>query len=239
MTSRFTNPLLVSLTSPADPKVQVLALPGAGTGPSAFSPWCGVVPPYWRLTSICLPGRGRRIGQPFLRSLPECADQIAEAAKAELDEPLILFGHSLGGLLAFEVARRIQVTAVLVAGVAPVERPLDPGNIPEHAIQTHVRDLLRAAGVEDSPLQDELIGVTAPILRNDMDMLLGYAQPEERLDCPIVAYYGTSDVIQPASWAHWTTGPATTVRYQGDHHAVQANARWFIDDIEHRYGSGW
>lgn len=231
---RFDNPILVSLTSPPEPDLDVLVLPGAGAGPSSFSPWCGVVPPTWRLTAVCLPGRGTRIGQPFITSLPECADQVAAAARAELDRPLVLFGHSMGGLVALEVAMRVPVRAVFTAGTSPVQRTLQTVDMPESMVRDTVREILRTAGVEDSPLQEELLAVAAPILRSDMLMLHGYERPTRQVDCEIVSYYGTGDVVRPVSWAPYTTGPSEVVVYDGDHYAVQTDARWFTADLQRR-----
>ncbi|MGH8792449.1 MAG: thioesterase II family protein [Stackebrandtia sp.] len=234
MTSRFSSPLLVSLTDPDEPELDVLVLPGAGTGPSAFSPWCGVVPPTWRITSICLPGRGARIGQPFPTDLHECADLVAEAAANELRAPLALFGHSMGGLLALEVALRIPVHALTMAGTSMAVRTLFAEDLPESTVRGTLQQLLRAAGVEDSPLQQELIDVAAPVLRADMLMLRRYEPTEKQVDCDIVAYYGVDDLVKPMSWQPYTTGRATEVVYEGDHHAIQTDARWFVEDLARR-----
>jgi surfactin synthase thioesterase subunit len=232
---RFKDPTLVSLASPdEEPELDLFLLPGAGAGPRSFSGWAGSVPPSWRVTAACLPGRDRRTGEPFVTSMAECADLLA-AATRELDRPLVLLGHSLGGMLAFEVAKRVPVVTVFTVGSSPPDRVVDTGGGSDEMIDRTVREMLRNAGVPDSPVLDDLVDVVSPIMRADLEMAHSCPAPEPRgVACDIVSYYGSADAMPALSWQPFTTAHADLVVYEGDHHAVHTDVRWFVADMAYR-----
>lgn len=233
--SRFKDPMLVSLASPdEEPELDLLLLPGAGAGPRSFSGWTGSAPQSWRVTAACLPGRDRRIGEPFVTSMAECVDLLA-AATRELDRPLVVLGHSLGGILAFEVARRVPVVTIFTVGSSPPDRIVDTGSGSDEMIDRVVRETLRNAGVPDSPSLDDLVDIVSPIMRADLEMAHSCRAPEPRgVGCDIVSYYGAADAMPALSWQPFTTANADLVVYEGDHYAVHTNARWFVADMAYR-----
>ncbi len=59
-----------------------------------------------RLVAIQPPGRAHDLKQSALTSMPELVSEIL--AQVEFTPPFALFGHSLGALVAFEVAKALQ-----------------------------------------------------------------------------------------------------------------------------------
>lgn len=236
MTGPFSRRELVSLTNPGHHDVEFLVLPGAGAGPSSFSPWCGVVPDNWRLTSVCLPGRSTRVAEDLPTDIRRVVDELTDAITSELGGPLVLFGHSLGGLLALEIAARVGPLAVFVAGTSPVTRMLHTIELSPDEVRDNVRAMIRSGvggGVldDDDALLDELLDVAAPILRADMLMLHGYRPPDILIDCDIHAYYGTEDIIPTLDWSRHTTGSAPVIHFPGNHYFPQRAASALVDDI--------
>ncbi|MGW3917630.1 thioesterase II family protein, partial [Streptomyces sp. NPDC005070] len=116
------------MTGPRTPahtgeRTTLLCVPFAGAGPSFFHPWQALAAGRWRVTSVELPGRERRI-------LDEPYRNVVEAAKTEIDDIVadlgegsraVLFGHSLGAVLAYELVhlltgRGVHVERLVVSG---------------------------------------------------------------------------------------------------------------------------
>ena len=58
--------------------------------------------------AVQYPGRQDRHSEPFVESIAELADQVVAELQPVLDAPVALFGHSMGAVLAFEVAHRLD-----------------------------------------------------------------------------------------------------------------------------------
>ncbi|WP_181784834.1 thioesterase II family protein, partial [Pseudonocardia pini] len=87
--------------------VRLVCLPHAGGAASAYRPWLAVAPADVELTLVQYPGRQDRIREEPWRDAVAMARAIVEELRGET-RPLVLFGHSLGGTIAFEVARRLR-----------------------------------------------------------------------------------------------------------------------------------
>lgn len=85
----------------------IFCFPQAGGDPRAFLDWQPGIGTAAEIIPVGMPGRGHRRGEAAPASIAELADGAAEAITAVADRPLYLFGHSLGALIAFEVARRL------------------------------------------------------------------------------------------------------------------------------------
>jgi medium-chain acyl-[acyl-carrier-protein] hydrolase len=157
------------------------------------------------------------------------AEAVAEALTPLLDKPFAFFGHSLGTLVAFEVARRLRelysvapVRMIVSAGAAPqVPRRKTPvHNLPEKEFLAELRRL------NGTPLEilnhAELMEIMVPLLRADFAVYETYqytAAPT--LNCPIAAFGGLRDErVRPADLAAWsaqTSGSFSLRMFPGDH----------------------
>jgi pyochelin biosynthetic protein PchC len=219
--------------APETPSVTLVLFAGAGAGPGYFREWAAAAPPGWALTAANLPGRGGRFREPFATSLDALATELAEAIAALPTERVVLFGHSFGALLAMEVTRRLPKPPALLAtagSAAPETAPFAYSTMPTHEDDLRLaRGLLSHVAAELSgPVLEEMVEITAPICRADMDLLLGCRRPTEPLTCDIVSFYAEHDFSPPESWAEVTTGRAETVVLPGDHITFCQVAR---DDI--------
>lgn len=177
--------------------ILLLCLPPAGAGPSSFHDWAAHLPAGVGLRVLALPGREARFGEP-----PEFTlDQVVEAVRQAADRPFALYGHSLGGLLAFEVVRELRRRGAplprrLYLGAArPPHVPRTLGDLadaPEPQLLARIAELGGLPGaVRDNP---ELLDIFLPPLRADLRWLRRYAYREEApLPVPIVALAGRAD----------------------------------------------
>ncbi|MFD1151484.1 thioesterase II family protein [Saccharothrix hoggarensis] len=226
--------VLVRLAGPEEPELELVVFPGAGAGPSAVVAWRDLVPPTWRLSAVCLPGRGARFGEPVFEEPGRIADEEV-AALAGVDRPVVFAGHSIGALWALETATRVP-PALLVT--AACQAPPPGGTVPtfeasEEDDREFIRDLLVALGVTDEDTLDELVDISVPVLRADIDLAARWAAPDVRLACPILSFYGTEDPTPSVPWSDYTA-TADVVTVPGDHYFFQDSAPAVVAELTAR-----
>jgi surfactin synthase thioesterase subunit len=86
----------------------LLCLPYSGASAMVYSRWRRKLPEWLKLQPVELPGRGARYGEPLHTDMRRLALQLAQEQKATLKAPYALFGHSMGALLACEMAHAFR-----------------------------------------------------------------------------------------------------------------------------------
>ena len=155
----------------------MVCFPHAGTGMAGFAPWRGRLPDL-DVILVQFPGRDGRRREPNCETAQEAATGVA-AALAETDlGPLVLFGHSMGALVAFETARRLQAkgrppAALVISGRRgpTLPEPLPPiGHLPDSEFLDQVRQ--RYGGIPESIVREaELMALLLPTLRADIRLV--------------------------------------------------------------------
>src|SRR5690349_236164 len=85
--------------------VRLFCFAHAGGGASFFRGWAAGLPESVEVSPVQLPGRETRFREPPFTRLGQLTEALAEALRPHLDRPFAFFGHSLGALVAFELAR--------------------------------------------------------------------------------------------------------------------------------------
>jgi surfactin synthase thioesterase subunit len=206
----------------------LICLPFSGAGASFFRDWQLRAPAGLRVLPVQLPGREERFVEPLLTDAGAAADEARDQVAEQLrpDDRVALFGHSLGAVLAFELARRLDGTAE-VAGLFVSGSP-DPWNgrsssatgLPDDEFLARVE---RFAGFSHPALaDDEVRELVLPLLRADVEMHENYrAEPGATVLAPITAVRGRDDDLvsaeASAGWRHATTGSFHTAELDGGH----------------------
>ncbi|MEU1779356.1 alpha/beta fold hydrolase [Streptomyces abikoensis] len=213
-------------TAPSGAK-QVVCFPHAGGAAGFYRPWAMALKGEYDLLAVQYPGRQDRIGEPCATTMDEMVRRATAALLPELDRPTVFFGHSMGGLVAFEVARRLaavgrQPEALFVScSRAPGDRdPADLIDTDDESLRTEVR---RLGGMDPRLLDDPaLMEMLLPPLRGDFALLRSYDfQPGPELSCDIVSLVGTEDpLVSPGlarRWGRYTSGGFQAHELPGDH----------------------
>ncbi|MBV9823661.1 MAG: thioesterase, partial [Actinobacteria bacterium] len=201
--------------------VRVFLFPFAGGNASAFLSWQALLGPGVELRVAQLPGHGVRLFDPPMTDLDELVDELARAVAALADRPFLLYGHSVGALVAFEVARRLRRTGrpqPVSLWVSGAEGP-QTRQIQRELHQLEEAELIEALreynGTAPEMLDDqELMELVLPGIRADFALNERYAyRPEPPLDLPIHVLLGESDEFvvpeRAAGWARESSRPAS------------------------------
>ncbi|WP_067968112.1 thioesterase II family protein [Nocardiopsis trehalosi] len=211
-----------------DAAVRLVCLPHAGGSASWFFPLSRALGGAADVLAVQYPGRQDRQAEPGITDLGELADGVHAALAPWADRPLVLFGHSMGALVAFEVARRLRRSGGGAAGLVVSGRRAP--SLPRAGEDVHLRgdagiiaELRRLGGTDGQVLDDpELRPLVLPALRSDYTAVETYAyRPEEPLPCPLTALTGDADprvtVAEAEAWRDHTTGAFRLVVLEGGH----------------------
>lgn len=207
-------------------RLRLLCLPHAGGGAAAYHDWSAALPGDVEVCAVRPPGRESRLGERPIAELAPLLDALAGAVRPLLDRPVALFGHSLGALVAFELARQLQREGapprhLFVSGRQPPNvRTASPPihHLPDAAF---LAELYRLNGVP-AGVSPELLEMMLPALRADFAVDEGYVYRDEApLRCPLTAFGGTDDALvaeeQVAAWRPHTRGRFAARMFPGDH----------------------
>lgn len=219
--------------TPAEPEpLRVFCFPDAGGSAQHYKRWARLLPDHVSLELVELPGRGA--GEDAPRDFAELTRRVGEALLPCCDTPFAFLGHSMGALLAFEVARwmrREGVTgprALFVSGEpAPqLQRPPLLSELDRHDDRALAGELSKF-GVPRWVMEDHaLIGELLPRLRADLALCGSYRyREEEPFDIPISAFAGQADPLatkaQMTAWAEQTHNEFSLCVLAGDHSFVR------------------
>ena len=210
------------------PMADLICFPGAGAGASVFRPWANRLPAFAAVLGCQLPGRENRIDEPPALGIADAADEIVAQYRTIRPQgrPFVLFGHSMGGVLAFEVAQRLAASgrvasALLLSASAPPVAARADAALTDDAL----RALLIGYDPENRRItgNEELYAALAPVLGHDIAMLRRHeiAPETPRLDVNAHLMSGEADTIVPAGsvarWAEFLRGPVTRHELMGGH----------------------
>jgi pyochelin biosynthesis protein PchC len=208
----------------------LLAFPHAGGSASFFRTWGTRLPPTVELTAVQYPGRLDRLREPCLDDVHKLADGVVMALENQAwpapGRRVALLGHSMGAIVAFETALRLEALGIKPAVTFLSSHPA-PGLplrncLTEFSDQALIGELRRlgatpAVLIETPQVRDAVLSG----LRSDYRAVAHYRPSAGRLATPVVGLVGDDDPdVSPAEmrpWSEATAGPMTLHVFPGDH----------------------
>jgi len=217
---------VLSLPAPATTRVTLFCFSHAGGGASAFARWPSKLPKDVHVLPVQLPGRENRFSEPPASSV--AALVLAVAANLPLgDAPFAFFGHSMGAMLAFEVARTLRRAGrplprlIIASASAPPQGGYAHVALHRSGGEELVQQLRRYGTPEAVVTNQELLDLFTPVIQGDSRLIGAYQYvPEPPLPVPIGVYRGEQDltVTQPLEpWGELTSARFFTRSFQGHH----------------------
>lgn len=231
---------LVAPTPNPQARLRLFCFPYAGGNALIYRQWQAILPPSVAVCPVQLPGRGKRIQErPFDRFQP-LVEEAVSALLPFFDKPFAFLGHSMGGLISFELARQLRrhsypmPAQLFVSGRRAPQLPSREGptyDLPEAEFLDALR---RLQGTPAEVLQQpELMELMLPLLRADFAVCETYAYTAEPpLDCPISVFGGLQDTDvergQLEAWTTQTTAAARLRMLPGDHFFINSQQPLFL-----------
>lgn len=212
----------------AERPVRLVLLPHAGGSASFYLPLSQALSARAEVLTIQYPGRLDRLSEPCLDSIDDFAAGVLADLGPWLDRPIVLFGHSMGATVAFEVAGRLEREHGVVPRYLVVSGRREPADNRNDGV--HLRDddgvlaeVAALSGTDPRVLAEpEMRAMILPALRADYRAVETYAyRPGPPLRCPILALTGDADprvsVAEAGRWRAYTTGRFDLETFPGGH----------------------
>jgi medium-chain acyl-[acyl-carrier-protein] hydrolase len=226
-------------------QVSLFCIPYAGGSSHVYHSWKEWVHPNVNLIPIELSGRGKRFAEPMVGSMDEAIDDLYRILETRLDDtPFSLFGHSMGGLLAYELSHKIREKI----GQEPKHLFISasrPPHLNNNFNRLHLLEdsefLARISLLGGTPSEalenQELMEIFTPIIKRDYMLFENYryAPPEELLNCPLTVFTGIHDMTvsysEALAWKEHTAKECNVLQKNGGHFFIHNITQQIVNTV--------
>ncbi|TDE47226.1 thioesterase [Nonomuraea mesophila] len=229
--------------------LRLFCFPHAGGSASFYRGWHAAAPHSVEVRAVQYPGRGERRADPFVDDAHHLAELVADAMAPLLDRPVALFGHSMGALIAYEVARTLEARGRGVTHLYASGRhaPHEQGHSDTHARSDDelIDEIVGLGGVAPEVMADpDIRELALPAVRNDYRLDETYRhRPGGALACPVTALLGGDDPEvtpeQAARWGELTRAGCAVRVLDGDHFYLVPRQDDVIAELSRAVTTAW
>ncbi|ACE82862.1 pyochelin biosynthetic protein PchC [Cellvibrio japonicus Ueda107] len=211
--------------------VRLFCLPHAGGGSSLYRSWVRFFSSEVYLSAALLAGREGRFNEPCATNIQDItAPLVRDIVLQKITVPIVLFGHSMGSILAYDIAQRLESEGIHVAALCV------SGRLPPHIVyggdmhrlsdNEFLQRLKRLGGIHDVLLEEpEILRQFLPSMRCDYQVLESYRTAPIQLNSPIIICDGENDsetnMVEMLRWQDLTRQPIFYQRFPGGHFYVR------------------
>jgi len=226
-------------------KIKLFCFPYAGGSALAFSKWKKDFKESVQIYPVELPGRGRLIGSPLCTSADSLVNSALQYIERDLDgEPFAMYGHSMGTILAYEVACRIRKRCghgpvhMFFSGRYPPHLQVKSKDLHKLPAEDFIGEILKIGGTPQEIFENkELSELFIPVLRADYTAVETYdhSWENEVFDCDITVLSGKDDEITRnnlSEWSRYTKGVCRFYEFEGGHFFIHEQTREVLEVIK-------
>jgi medium-chain acyl-[acyl-carrier-protein] hydrolase len=223
----------MSSTASPRPRLPLYCFPYGGAGASTYRGWVRELPEWIDVRPVQFPGRENRFREPAHTRIEPLVAEVA--AQVETGAPYALFGHSLGALVAFELARTLRRAGrpaprlLVLSGFGAPHVTRDRARVTHLPPDAFWQEVQAHYDITPEVLAEPLLRELAyPVLKADLEIVETYVYREEPpFDFPLVAFGGTGDPEaseeQIAAWREYSRQPAEVRIFPGGHFFVNSS----------------
>ncbi|NQY37922.1 MAG: thioesterase [Alteromonadaceae bacterium] len=223
--------------------LRLICFPYAGGNASTYMSWFKWLPENIEILAIQPPGRSTRIFERAHSNMEQLVNDLLMNISESLDRPYILFGHSLGSRVAFELMTQckkrglrmpLQFIASGSRGPHILPRKTSIYQLPDKEFIEGLKDI---NGTPKAVLENsELMELCLPLLRADFELADTYACRENNIfDCPISVFSGKADTEitheDLISWGNYFSGSVDLQMFPGDHFFIESNKNLVVNKV--------
>ncbi|MGW0963917.1 thioesterase II family protein [Streptomyces gelaticus] len=213
---------------------RLVCFPHAGGSASFYFPVSAALSPEVEVAAVMYPGRQDRRTEPGIDDIATMADRTAAALAPFADKPLTFFGHSMGAVIAFEVARRLEAEGrgprhVFASG-RRAPSVFRPENVHERDDDGIVAEMKALSGTDSRVLgNEELLRMVLPAIRSDYRAIERYrVEPGAAISAPLTVLTGDADprttLDDARAWEPHTRGRFGLKVFPGGHFFLSEKA---------------
>ena len=224
-------------------RARMLCFPPAGGGPVMFRTWPRALPDGLEVLGVRIPGRESRWTDSLYADWPGLIADAVDALEPVLDLPYVLYGHSFGGMLAYEFARALQSRGIpapqmLVIAACRTPHFAPQTRVPWDGTSDELWHWVAAMNGTPAAVLDEVAfrAVLEPALRADLRLAqLWRNDAAVRIDAPIVTFGASGDAVVPPhhleGWKAYTSLGYEHVTFAGGHFFPQEHESLLLDRL--------
>lgn len=234
------NPWYVEYRKNSQATIRLFCFHHSGGGASTYYPWLEHLIPHIEMIAIQLPGRENRFTEPLTNNLKDIINNLGLGFEYYKNKPFLVFGHSLGGLIAFEFVKSIRELYslypchIIISATKAPHLPFRMNLLSPLDDQALKEELKTYNGIEGAILNnEEFLSLLLPIIKNDFSISERYCSADVMpLPCDILLLSGTQDRTvneeEIQAWAAHTTGKFEHISFSGGHFFIKDHQKDII-----------
>ena len=222
-------------------RMKLFSFSYAGGSSTTFYKWRKWIDESIELIAVELPGRGMRLAEPLLDNMNDVVHDVFSAIKDQLTGDYAFFGHSMGGLIAYELCLKMKQEQY----EDPIHLFISGRNGPQFPIpqksdlsdKAFINEIVKYNGISKEVFNNkDYADLFIPILRSDFRVIESYTfQTTTMLNCDISVFYGKEDVITGLNelmlWKEVTSGTCSLYPFPGSHFFIDEHTAQVVEQI--------
>ncbi len=229
-----------------NPKLRLFCFPYAGGNSFIYNSWTNHLDDNIELIAIELTGRASRMFEEPINNMEELIDIIYENIKNHLDEPFAFFGHSMGGLIAHALTKKIEKTSMYKPNFLIISGTKPPFNYEgkvenEYLDEELMQDLKEYNETPEELLNSkELMDLILPTLRADYKLIDSYATKRTASTKTKMILFNSEEDIDKSSmlqWQDYCIQDCDYIKFSGNHFFISSSEKDVLLNINTIYTS--